>query len=118
MTEYIDELVATTKQKSYADKLIDDIEKEYKNLSKEPEDREKEKKELGDRLREVKSKLKKTKNVRGVNHRAANEAQAEKRRKLRQEMKDIEDQLSLIEMEEEGTTFSTKAMLDKQLVGQ
>ena len=99
-------------KESYADKVIRDIENEYKGIGTARMERQKEKKELQDRLKETTKKLKNVKNVK--NHKLVNinAKAAELRKKLREEIKEIKDRLYDIDIEEKGSEVSSSKMVD------
>jgi len=88
---------------SYGDRILAEIEDEFKGMKSASLEREKEKNELLDRLNSLKTKLKKTKNIKGVSHSNLNVGISKKRGLIKKEISDVKDKLTEIEMEEKGS---------------
>ena len=100
-----------TKPPSYADKIIEDIEADFTDMSTANREREKEKKTLQDRLATLKARLNKTKNIKNPSKIALNTEQAKKRAAIKKEMEEIKDKLANIEAEEQGKDITSEKLL-------
>jgi len=92
---------------------IDDIEKSYMKLGEKDEltiQREKEKMEIIQRIRDARARLLKCKNVKatGARGRKINEENAKKRKKIKEEILNHQDDLDRLKMETEGSTMNHK----------
>jgi chromosome segregation ATPase len=100
---------------SYADQVMENIEKEYKQPQQELNEREKEKKALHLKMGELKRRLRQSKNIRNVSKASINQTLAQKRQQIRAEMEKIKDRLYQIEIEEKGMGVSSKDLTDSTL---
>jgi predicted nuclease with TOPRIM domain len=99
---------------SYGDRILAEIEEEFKGMKNAITEREKEKATLLERLKSLTSKLKKTKNIKGVSHSDLNVERSKKRGLIRKEINDVKDRLAEIEMEEKGSKTSSADLLQSQ----
>ncbi len=98
-----------TKEYNYAENFTDKIEGEYKSSRGENDEQEEtsrssrqiEKRDLDQKIKELKNKLARIKNIK--NGRGdANSDQATKRKNLREKIRILKEKIEIIDMEEEG----------------
>jgi hypothetical protein len=113
--DLFDQLVRDhVKPPSYADKIVEDIEADFTDMSTANREREKEKKTLQDRLVALKARLNKTKNIKNPSKAALNTEQAKKRAAIKKEIEEIKDKLANIEAEEQGQDITSEKLLNSQ----
>ncbi len=105
-----------TLKKDYGQKMIDDIEAEYRGMPDIKAEREKEKNALTEKLKKLKNKLKSVKNVKNHKRVAANAQASELRKNLRAQIEKVEDQLYQIKMEEEGSTTNLTKLTQQNIL--
>ena len=98
---------------NYAEQVLEKIETEYRQPKIELDEREKEKKELGQKLEELKKKLNKTKNVKNTRKTAINKTQSNKRRVLKAEIEKVKDKLYQIGIEEQGSNITSSDLVNR-----
>ena len=95
----------------FVDTAVDDIERAHIKMGEVDDialQREKEKKEIIQKIKDTRTKILKCKNVKGTNARIRkiNEENSRKRAKLREELLNYQDDLDRLKMEMDGSTMN------------
>lgn len=100
----------------YGQKVIDEIENEYKGLGTAKVEREREKAKITDQLKTLQVKLRKMKNVK--NHRKANINAdiASKRKAIKIQIESLKDRLYDINEEEKGAEVTSGTLMESTLL--
>lgn len=96
----------------YAETIVSSFEDEFRNIPNAAAERRKHKEELTKKLADLTKKLKNTKNIKNHKMRAQNAVIAERRKKLREEIESVKDDLFAITQEESGENISSTSLVD------
>lgn len=92
-------------RKTFADKIVDEIEDTYKNLSEDVKSRKLEKEKIESQIKTLNKRLQKTKNVKNIKHTKDNTEKSTKRKQIKKQIEQLKDQLEGIEIEESGSKY-------------
>src|SRR4029079_18438185 len=117
ITSIFDETRSTEKEiveeeYDYGQRIINEIENDYKGLGSAKEEREKEKKDITEKIKTLKNKLRKMKNVK--NHRLTkiNKDISTKRKGIKGEIEKLKDRLHDIAEEEKGSAVTSETLME------
>lgn len=108
-------LIETSGKVDHAQSVVQQIENEYKNLPDISVERAKERKELEAKLKSLQKQLKSTKNVKNHRNVKANTERANMRKKLKEKIERVKDDLYRLEREEEGAAVTPSQLVDEML---
>jgi hypothetical protein len=107
----------TSDEPNYAERVMADIEAEYKGYATVEQQRLKERDRLVKEGKDLQKSLTSIRNIRslGVGARRVNQENSEKREKIRERIRLIKDQLALIEEEIKGSSVTSQNLVDTSL---
>lgn len=97
---------------SFGDRILQDIEEDYKGIATKSQERKKERLALEKKLADKQTSLKKCKNVKNHRKTDINTKIAEKRKKLREEITQIKDELYNLALEEKGSQTTSESLVE------
>jgi DNA gyrase/topoisomerase IV subunit B len=100
----------------YGQKVIDEIENEYKGLGSAKAEREKEKSMINEQIKTLQVKLRKMKNVKNHRRININTDIASKRKAIKTQIETLKDRLYDITEEEKGSTVTSGTLMEPTLL--